>query len=124
MTPLTFVLVAIIAICFVFTILFNSLTAKLGRVESKQTELETHFKKRFELSQELVKLQETEAEKEKQEVLQNEIFQIEEILTSSQESFTAAVKEYNESISRFPCILIAQILGFKTIAENSEEIGS
>ena len=161
MNPITFILISIIAICTVFTVLFNSLTAKLGRVESSQNELENNFKKRFELIQ-LIEAEANSNEaslesgsnsesdsadtlesgsdsesdltdtlksgsdsdsssEDNPNTLQEELAQVEESLRTNQESFTTALNEYNDSISRFPCILVARILGFMPITDTDDD---
>ena len=91
MSHITLIFVFIIAICTFITILFSSIAAKLGRLESSQKELD------FQLKQ-----QEDGAEE-------------------AMEAYKTHLAVYNESISRFPGMLIARVYGFRTISAKEEE---
>ena len=88
---MTVFFVLVIVISTFCTILLNSMIAKIGKVESAQKELE------FQMT--------TESEG----------------LEAAKDSYNVAVVKYNESIGRFPCILVAGIFGFKAIHVEQEE---
>lgn len=88
----------VIVICTLFTILFNSLAAKLARLEVSQKEYEALLKKQFDLQQ----------HEEPQEDVSGEV-------ETARQSLDTAVSVYNTSIGRFPGIMAAGIFGFKAI---------
>ena len=88
---MTVFFVLIIVISTLCTILLNSMIAKIGRVESAQRELE------FQITNDSQELE------------------------TARDSYNAAVVKYNESIGRFPCMLVAGIFGFRAINVEQEE---
>jgi len=102
MSLLTVFLLLVIVMCTLFTVLFNSVTIKLGRLESSQKEFEAQQKRHFDLNHQA-------------EVAEAELADVEKSIASAKETYDAAMAAYNESISRFPGMFIAGIFGFEPI---------
>jgi len=99
--------VFIIVVCTVGTILLNSLTAKIGRMESSQKELEAQLKKQFDLK--------------RQPEPSEELADMESVVGEARQSYNDAVAKYNESVGRFPGMLIAGMFGFTAINHDNDE---
>jgi len=106
-SPITVFFLLVIGVCTLFTLLFNSVTAKLGRLENGQKELESQQRKRFDLEQQ------TEATQEALSLADSAV-------ESARESLETAIAVYNESISRFPGLIVAGIFGFEAILSGEE----
>ena len=87
---MTVLFVVVIAVCTLCTILLNSIISKIGRVERTQREFE------FQLTSNSIQAEQDE-------------------VITARESYTTAVEKYNESIGRFPGMVIAGIFGFTAI---------
>ena len=84
---MTAIFIIIIAICTFYTIMLNSLNAKLSRYETSNREYQS--------------LKNKDSQKEAQE--------------TARANRDAALSKYNESIARFPANLAANIFGFKAL---------
>ena len=93
MSPLTLLFALVIIVCVVFCLLMNSVLAKLGRFE--------RFHKEY-----LQAIQDEDAEAKK----------------TAQKATSNAVEVYNNSISRFPGIVVASLFGFKVVSYGRDEI--
>ena len=98
MSPVTVLFVLVITLSTFCTVLLNSLTAKLSRLEQSQRELEMQLKNQF-----------------------DGLPEADNAVESAQLAYNTAVAVYNESINRFPGIIIAGIFGFTAISADEGE---
>ena len=91
MSGMTIFFVLVILASTFFTILLNSLLSKIGKVERTQKEFEYRLTNGS------------------------------EDLEVARESYNAAVVKYNESVNRFPGLLVAGLFGFATIHIERED---
>lgn len=132
MSTVTVFFVVVIAISMTCTFLFNSLAAKLGRLEITQKELEAQLQKEFDLRKQasISEVQKADiSEEQKADIPEGQKADIKEDLKNAvsavetaKQSYDAALAKYNESIVRFPGILVAGIFGFKVIPNGDEVV--
>ena len=104
MSPITILFILIIALCIAVTVIINILTAKHSSLKDLQKELDAKRKKHLDL-------------KHKPESAEEELQTLASEAEKAEQAYDAALSVYNDYIKRFPGVLAAQVLGFKSVSK-------